>query len=503
MTATGSHMPHATTKPYDVTVVVPVLNVEKYLRECLGSLAAQTMFERTRVVLVDNGSADRSVEIAQGFAARYPNVDLISWPRGRAGGARNAGMDLADTRHIAFWDADDVAPADALELLWSELVKTGATVAVGRAKRFPQAASWAWQKSFGAGNRVVTNVADVPDLIHSAACWNKMFDLEFLRSCSIRFAEDVHFEDAFVALPALLFSRRIALVDALVYEYRVRGDGTSITDTQWQHPQNYWDHLLLVEQLAALRPQLSPYHQETLERWLVAAMQGFLLRAPRILDEEALRVYFERSRAVYRGITPEQLARATHNTRHRLPYLALCAGDFELFARPENAVRGVFGRQSDLYLEYGAGAWSLPLTKVSGVLARVERLTPVPGGVEVRGTVDISGLPQAQLDGVELKLWPERSGRTFDARNLGRPEGLAAEHTAVGFSAVVDLEGMREGTFPLRVVVCTAGRDVSRPCTAAPQVDRDGPVTAGGRQARVHGDGKGAVLTTASAFATV
>ncbi|MFK4149513.1 glycosyltransferase family 2 protein [Streptomyces sp. NPDC004065] len=478
----------------DVTVVVPFRDVQNYFAEFLQSVAAQTAFARAHVILVDNGSSDRSVAIASEFAGRHANVDLVSQPHGRAGDARNTGMDLAATPYIVFWDADDVVPERSLEVLRNTIVKTRATVVVGREKHVPKPVKAPWHKYFGKNVKTVDNVVDVPDLIHSASCWNKMFDLDLLRAQGIRFGTGTAFEDAYVSLPALLLSERIALVDAPVYEYRRRGDGTSVMDTIWDLPQNYLDQLLMLEYLAGMRQGLTPYQQETLERFLIRSVQGFLLRAPRVLSESDCRQLFERCRTLYWGITAEQFARSTHDTRHRIPYLALHVGDFDLFYRPAAVLGSVYGREGDLYVDYPGTSWQLPLTKVTSVPARIEGVSAGEGGTAVvHGRFSVNGVPDELLAKLELQVWFERSGRTLPAVNHGQAYDGPGQAGAV-FSVTVDPREFPAGSFPVRLVVCTRGRDVSRPCTVSPALTQEPAVNAFHGLARITAEGGNARL---------
>src|SRR5690349_8686628 len=94
-----------------LSVVVPVYNVERYLDECLASLAAQQVAD-FEAILIDDGSTDGSAAIAQAYADRDPRFRLISQPNAGLGAARNAGIALAQGEFLAFLDSDDKVPAD-------------------------------------------------------------------------------------------------------------------------------------------------------------------------------------------------------------------------------------------------------------------------------------------------------------------------------------------------------------------------------------------------------
>jgi CDP-glycerol glycerophosphotransferase len=90
-----------------ISVVVPMYNVERYLTDCLESLAQQT-FTDLEVILVDDGSPDSCADMARAFAARDPRFRLVQQPNGGLGNARNTGADHATGDYLTFVDSDDV-----------------------------------------------------------------------------------------------------------------------------------------------------------------------------------------------------------------------------------------------------------------------------------------------------------------------------------------------------------------------------------------------------------
>ncbi|MFD3539376.1 CDP-glycerol glycerophosphotransferase family protein [Streptomyces sp. NPDC058662] len=453
---------------YDVAVVVPIYNVERYLPECLDSLARQTIFGRCQVILVDNGSHDNSPAIATAFASQYQNVWAFTHAEGKAGGARNAGMDLASARYITFCDSDDVLPENALETMWQTMVKENVPLAIGRMETFPEPTNWPWLRYLEKSVQVHPGIENIPEMIHGGSACHKLFDVEFLRANNIRFREGVHFEDAFFSLPAMLLADRIATIPTTVYKYRKRAAADSTMDKLWERKENYWDHLLLEEYLMTLRPRLSGHRQEVLNRFLVRSYQGFSLRAPQVMPEAELLQLFQRARAVYTQLTPDAVLASTIDTRHRVPFVAMYMNWFDLFARPEQTVSGVYGRGGDLYLDLSVPSALIPLTKVSSSSVHVERVQAdhASGGVLVAGRFVLNGLPMNGPMRNPMKLWVEKSGQMVTAQQVRRSDLKATRDDLEwgGFEAIVPVGTVKSGEFPLKLVFCTSGRDVSRPC---------------------------------------
>src|SRR3954463_382960 len=105
-----------------ISVIVPIYNVEPYLQECLDSIATQT-FRDIEVVMVDDGSQDRSAEVATAFASRDPRFQLVQQPNGGLGNARNNGIGRSAGEFLMFVDSDDALPPAALERLLAVLAQ--------------------------------------------------------------------------------------------------------------------------------------------------------------------------------------------------------------------------------------------------------------------------------------------------------------------------------------------------------------------------------------------
>ena len=99
-----------------VSVIVPVFNSEKYLRECLKSLVNQTIAkEELEVLLIDDGSTDNSIAIAQEYTRKYSFFKLFCKPNGGVSSARNLGIRNATGKYIFYLDADDYYSPETLK----------------------------------------------------------------------------------------------------------------------------------------------------------------------------------------------------------------------------------------------------------------------------------------------------------------------------------------------------------------------------------------------------
>ena len=105
-----------------VSVVVPIYNVEKYLRQCLDSIVNQTLKD-IEIICVDDGSTDSSPEIIQEYAAKDSRVKVITKPNSGYGNSMNRGFDLAEGEYVGIVESDDYAELDMFEKLYQRAEK--------------------------------------------------------------------------------------------------------------------------------------------------------------------------------------------------------------------------------------------------------------------------------------------------------------------------------------------------------------------------------------------
>ncbi|HFU5892253.1 TPA: glycosyltransferase family 2 protein, partial [Enterococcus faecium] len=90
----------------EISIIVPIYNVEQYLRKCVDSILAQT-FTDFEVILVDDGSPDNSGAICDEYAKLDSRVRVIHKENGGLSDARNAGIEIAKGKYLGFVDSDD------------------------------------------------------------------------------------------------------------------------------------------------------------------------------------------------------------------------------------------------------------------------------------------------------------------------------------------------------------------------------------------------------------
>jgi len=191
-----------------LSVIVPVYNVEKYLEECVDSLLNQTL-QDLEIFLVDDGSTDRSGEIADRYAREYPDkVHTLHLNNGGQGRARNAALPMASGDYVGFVDSDDWIERDMYEKLLDRAEKTGADVVV---------CDFLEHYADGREQTLPACFQDHPLSAAGSSC-NKIFRRSLIGD--LRFPEGLWYEDFYFSAVMLLRSKRTEFIPEPLYVYR-------------------------------------------------------------------------------------------------------------------------------------------------------------------------------------------------------------------------------------------------------------------------------------------
>ena len=205
-----------------VSVIIPVYKVEKYIRECLDSVVAQTMTD-VEIVVVNDGTPDGSADIAREYATRDPRIVVIDQSNGGLSAARNTGMAAATAPFVMFVDSDDTIEPDycqkAHDALTDEVDVAMCSVGVvyedGLAPE-PLLESW-----------LTTHPKNAKEC-NTISC-NKIFRLDIIREHDVRFPLGMCHEDEFFWSAYLPWCRGMAFVPDKLYIYRRRA-GSIMSD---------------------------------------------------------------------------------------------------------------------------------------------------------------------------------------------------------------------------------------------------------------------------------
>ena len=230
-----------------VSIIMPVYNTEKYLREALDTVLAQTMTD-IEVLCVDDGSTDSSLEILHEYAAKDPRLTVYTQDHQFAGAARNLGIKHAAGKYLLFLDSDDVFDPQMVEKSYKRAEETEADICIfGGETFFEETGQRRPMPHFCRTElcpETVFSAKDYPSEIFSVsntAPWNKLFRLEFITGEGIEFMNIRTCEDVPFILTAFACAKRITLLNEPLVLYRQHS--ASLMSTQDIDPLSFYDAL--------------------------------------------------------------------------------------------------------------------------------------------------------------------------------------------------------------------------------------------------------------------
>lgn len=205
-----------------ISVVIPVFNVEKYLKKNLDSIISQT-YKNLQIILVNDGSTDNSAAICATYLKKDSRIELIEQENAGLSAARNVGIERVKGEYLAFIDSDDVVDSDYIEYLYNLIVESGADMSVCGIR-----------ESYENGKERILSANFKDENLSREKCLKRML-LEEGFNCSayaklyktglwkeIRYPAGKHYEDLGTTYRYILRSEKIAYGAEAKYEYYIR-----------------------------------------------------------------------------------------------------------------------------------------------------------------------------------------------------------------------------------------------------------------------------------------
>ncbi len=204
----------------EISIIVPVYQVEKYLNECIDSILAQT-FTDFELILVDDGSPDNCPALCDAAAKRDSRVRVIHKQNGGVSTARNAGLDAAQGNWIAFVDSDDTAAPEYLEKMHKAVLETGADFAICSSQCIDETG----KTLAGGEHRLLNEFLPQEEVLRRMVVsdfqvpWNKLYRRKLLEN--LRYPENKAFEDT--CLMPVIYARAASACGVwdFLYNYRI------------------------------------------------------------------------------------------------------------------------------------------------------------------------------------------------------------------------------------------------------------------------------------------
>lgn len=303
-----------------ISVIIPVYNVERFLREAMDSVVAQTL-DDLEILCVNDGSKDSSRAILAEYAERDPRIRVLDQENAGYGAAVNHGLDEATGRYVAVVEPDDLIPEDMFEQLYRKAEETGVEVVKsdyymmsgdGDEKSFQYMQIAPCKKIYG---KVLTEKDRRAMFYLHPTTWTGLYRREFLEAHHIRHNETpgAAFQDNGFWFQVFLHVNRAYVMNKPFYCYRVDNSGSSIHSGTGSF-RIFEEYEFVKEQLQE-EPELT---KEFLGLYSFFRFDNYLARfdqtAPEHRMEFALRVSTEYRQALEAGEIDESLFTETFKT---------------------------------------------------------------------------------------------------------------------------------------------------------------------------------------------
>jgi CDP-glycerol glycerophosphotransferase len=431
-------------------VIVPVYNVEPYLRECLDSVLTQSLgMERLELIAVDDGSTDGSAEILDSYADRHPHVHIFHEPNsGGPGRPRNVGLDHACGRYVFFLDADDYLGREALERLVDMAERNNSDVVLGKmvgvsGRTLPSRAFRRTRDRARLTDVYILNVL-------------KLFRRAQIERLGVRFDETVSGgEDGPFTAELMLAAKVVSVVANYRCYYCRDRPGSQTKRRRTEDPAAYAIRMSQRAQLVAkyrppglerdrlmrrhVRDMLRPFHPH----WLRMKPDNHLR-----VFEVGQRLMAQWSNARIESMLPPFHALRSYCLRHGL----IAALEDIVGTPPESAlarpiVEGdrVFANYPHFRDDYHIPDSCFELTHLIELRSRIDHAEVADGKLVLRGRAHLTYLGGGTT--VVLKRWPWGEEQRYATETISAPTPSARNPRSPprGFATEIDLSTARHG----------------------------------------------------------
>lgn len=291
-----------------VSIIIPVYNVEFYIKDCISSIMAQN-YDFIEVIIVDDCTPDQSIEIASKLISNYngPHTyKIIKHKRNQGVAAsRNTGIKEATGELIFFLDSDDYLPSDSINTLIHLYNQTHTDIVIGNQKRIDHLSN----KVIGQPTKIKNHnktFHTIKDLLNDSefvkmdcngVVWNKLLRKEFLLENKLYFDEGILFEDDIWMYKTYCHNPTVTVCDHISYIYRMRPSSIMSTFTEL----HFYSSIACADIAINYCKQFTKSQTEWFAIWGVEKyILGALYKAlDKIKTQDAYKILYKRFRKIY------------------------------------------------------------------------------------------------------------------------------------------------------------------------------------------------------------
>lgn len=244
-----------------LSYIVPVYNVEKYLRQCIDSILAQS-FDDYEIIIVDDESPDGCPQICDEYRQKHPEIVKVIHQKNKGlAGARNSGLKIARGEYICFFDSDDYLASDSIAEIYEKAVEFDADILQNTYISSYEDSGKTVKNQSPIEKNTLFNHEQMQDIVCKNSTqrttifvWRNLYKRSFLIENDLKFDEKLRMiEDSPFNTKAFLTADRFVCVDNPCYVYRIREDSLQrkkyvpdydlILEYQWEQKNKFFSEL--------------------------------------------------------------------------------------------------------------------------------------------------------------------------------------------------------------------------------------------------------------------
>lgn len=209
-----------------ISIIVPVYNIENYLKNCIDSILNQT-FKDFELILVNDGSTDGSLDICEDYKSIDNRIKIVNKKNGGISSARNAGLDVSIGEYIGFIDSDDYIHPQMYEILYNEIIKNKSDISMCDFERVYEFDKNLLESNFVSSYEIeiLNNEEALYELAEKngvtyVVAWNKLYKRELFKN--VKFKEGIIHEDEYIIHRLLYQVNKLVYVKEKLYFYLQR-----------------------------------------------------------------------------------------------------------------------------------------------------------------------------------------------------------------------------------------------------------------------------------------
>ena len=230
-----------------ISILVPVYNTEKYVKNCINSIRNQS-YKNIEIIIVDDGSTDESGNICEALLKEDTRIHLIRKKNGGVSDARNVAIKNATGAYFMFVDSDDYISEKCIEILYSNIKKNKASIAICQMIRTTNLNETSEESSFNA--EVYSNEQALSEMFYGkkfcTSPWAKLYSIDLFEN--IEFPLGKIYEDLFTIYKVFHKSEKIVYCSFVGYFYYYRSEGSIVVSNYRREHLEAFEALNIIKQ---------------------------------------------------------------------------------------------------------------------------------------------------------------------------------------------------------------------------------------------------------------